>query len=1412
MAVVESSAAAAPRLFDDRSVEQVETVEDLVSGVSFHPAVAEWFRRRFPHGPTPPQTEAWPHIAARRNTLIAAPTGSGKTLAGFLMAINRLYLDAARGDLRPGISVVYVSPLKALAVDIAENLNHPLEEVAALATVMGFVTPEISVGVRTGDTTASERARMSRTPPTFLVTTPESLYLMVTAEKSRATLATTETIIVDEIHALANDKRGAHLTLTLERLSHVCGGSPSRIGLSATQKPVETVASMLVGDRSASDGSADCVIVDAGHQRSLDLELVLPDGELEAVTSASQMDSVLEKIALEVRDHRTTLIFVNTRRMAERLAHQLGERLGDDVVSAHHGSLSKDRRTRVEHRLRAGELKALVATASLELGIDIGPVELVCQIGSPRAIATLLQRVGRSNHTRHGTPKGRLYPLTRDELVETAAMMLAVRAGRLDAVRPPVAPLDILSQQIIAECAAEDWTTDDLYALVRRAHHYRSLSRHDFDEVVQLGSEGIMTGRGRRAAYLHHDAINGEVRARKGARLAALTSGGAIPDIGDYRVIAEPDETPVGTVGEDWAAESTPGDIFLLGTHAWQIRRVTSGEVRVVDAGDRRPTVPFWLGEAPARTFELSEEVSTLRRTVDDFLMAADPGGATRWLVDEAGLGDAAAGTITLYLAAGRASLGVMPTHTDLVMERFFDESGGMQLVIHSPYGGRINRAMGYGLRKKFCRSFNFELQASASDDAVVISLGPHHSFPLSDVPRYLTTANIRETVTQAILDQPLFLSRWRWNLNRSLVVLRFRGGKKNPPPFQRMESDDMMAALFPGAAACQENITGPIEIPDHPLVHQTVHDGLTELLDVDGLIELWQRIGDGDVTFHFRDTTEPSLLAHEILTARPYAFLDDGEFIDRRTNAVPLRRGLPTDVGDIGRVDSAAIDRVRAEVEPNPTSADELHDLLTAILVAPPRDDWMAMFEALERRGRVKRRLTDDGEIWHTTERSGRVDVLFAGASAPDITREEVAADVLRGHLDVSGPLTAEQLSRQSALAPSLTAIGLATLEAEGFALQGRFSDPDGTGDVEYCSRRLLARIHSYSRTRRRRSIEPVTPATFMRFLTRWHHVAPGSRLRGIAGLEVALDQLQGHEAPLAAWEPDILAARVSDYRPDLLDRLCHSGSVSWLRLAPPPLDDPNRRTAGPSKATPVSLVNRDDLDWMLAAFRSRATPPVPERGPTADVIESLTSDGAQFLSELVASTGRMPNEIEEAVWDGVARGLLTSDGFEAARSLSSGRRTAPRQHRSLSRIRRAPLRPTQSSGRWSLVGDPPILDEPDDLAEAAADLLLARWGVVFYDLAATESIDVPWRDIQWALRRLEDRGLVRGGHFVKGFSGEQFALPRAVEMLSTIRRSEPTGRTITLNATDPLNLTGVILPGARVPARRTETVTLDL
>ncbi len=1419
---------------------------------SFHPAVRAWFEGRFPAGPTEPQAAGWREIAAGRHALIAAPTGSGKTLAAFLVCIDRFYRGydsacdhdlfcghepgppegPASARVGAGPQVVYVSPLKALATDIQQNLEAPLREIAEMAGRLGLSAPAIRVAVRTGDTAAAERAAMLKHPPDILITTPESLYLLVTAERSRSMLRSTRTVIVDEIHAVAGNKRGSHLALTLERLAHVAEEPVQRVGLSATQRPIETIARLLIGsgpDRDNPDGTPRCAIVDSGHRRRLDLVLELPDDELGAVPTTGQMDQILDLIAGHVDSHRTTLVFVNTRSMAERVAHQLGERLGDALlargddppeppgqgaqVAAHHGSLSRGRRQRVEARLRAGDLRALVATASLELGIDIGPVELVCQIGSPRSFSTFLQRVGRSNHTRTGTPAGRLYPTTRDELVECAALLRGVRRGRLDVIVVPERPLDILAQQLVAESAAESWPEGELLGLARQAAPFRDLSAEDFEEITDLLAEGIRTGRGRRAYYLHRDRVNGTVKGRRGARLAALTSGGAIPELGDFRVVAEPDEVQIGTVHEEWAVESRPGDVFLLGTHSWRIRRVEPGIVRVVDAQGAPPSVQHWQGEAPGRTRELSEEVSALRQAVAD----REPDEARRWLEAECGIGKAAADTIVGYLLAGLAALGALPTMNAIILERFFDEAGGMQFVGHAPFGARVNRAFGLALRKRFCVTFDFELQAAASDNAILLSLGPQHSFPLDRVPKFLASATVEQVVRQAVLTSPLFQARWRWNLNTSLTILRMRGGRKNPPAIQRMEADDLMAAVFPTLAACQENVApGPLEIPDHPLVRQTLEDCLHEAMDIDGLRDLVAGIEAGRITVITRDTTEPSVLAHEILNGQPFTYLDDEtEAANRRSRQVRIPRGLPVQARDLARLDPGAIDRVRDEIRPQPRDADELHDLLMTMFAMRPQEPWRGWFDALAGAGRAAEIRVAEGRspLWCAAERQAVLPPLYPGLQVlPGLPRskpldpETAAAEMLRGHLDVRGPSTVADLARATALGAADVNLALIRLENEGFALRGHFTDPDGA--EEFCARRVLTRIHAYTRQRKRREVEPVTSRDFMRFLLRWQHVTPDTRREGTRGVLAVVEQLQGFELAAGAWEKAIFPARVTGYRREWLDEACLDGGIAWGRLSVRgERDEPPRRGGlTPSRATPVTLTIRDDLPWLLRAARGDHRPAEPGPGSTSDVIGALRDRGALFPPDLEALTGRLPSEIEEALWDGVARGLVTADGFRAVRSLFARRATqsAPGRHR----LRRGRQLGSRTAGRWSLLPEPPADCDPDDLAEATAEQLAARWGVVFRDLVARENLAVPWREVLWALRRMEARGTISGGRFVTGFSGEQFAHPDAVGMLREIRKRPLTGETILLSAADPLNLTGIVLPGPRIPALATNSV----
>ncbi|HEV8435501.1 MAG TPA: DEAD/DEAH box helicase, partial [Thermoanaerobaculia bacterium] len=1191
-----------------------------------------------------------------------------------------------------------------------------------LAAEAGMDAPQITAAVRTGDTTSSERAAMIRTPPHILVTTPESLYLLLTAERSREMLRTVRTVIVDEIHAVIGTRRGAHLALTLERLQRVAERPLLRLGLSATQKPIAEVAKYLLGV----DGG-ECAIVDEGHHRTMDLGVEMPRSLLEAVMSHEVWEEYYDRLTALIHEHRTTLIFVNTRRMAERVARHLSDRLGADAVTAHHGSLSKENRLDAESRLKAGRLKALVATASLELGIDIGHVDLVCQIGSPHRIATFLQRVGRSGHTVSGMPKGRIFPGSRDDLFECAALLRAVHRGELDRIVMQERPLDVLAQQIVAESACCDYSEDELFALVRRAWPYRELSRDDFNAVLAMLSDGFATRRGRRSALVHRDEVNGNVRGRRGARMLAITSGGAIPEVADYRVVLEPEETFIGTINEDFAIESTAGDIFQLGNMSWQILQVGAGTVRVSDAKGAPPTIPFWLGEAPARSDELSRAVSDLRRDIDAHL-------EVEWLVAETGIPKNAAEEIVAYLKDAKQVLGVLPTQETLVLERFFDESGGMQLVLHAPFGSRINKAWGLALRKRFCRQFNFELQAAATEDGILLSLGPQHSFPLADVFRYLHPATTRDVLVQAFLAAPVFQTRWRWNTTISLAVPRNRSGRKVPAPLQRMLADDLMAAVFPDAAACPENLPGDRELPDHPLVNQVVRDCLEEAMDFDGLIAVLEKIHRGELRLVACDTPEPSPLAAEILNAKPYAFLDDAPLEERRSHAVATRRASdPNSVDEMGRLDAAAIDRVREEVRPDPRDADELHDtLLTAGFLT---DDEAAelpreLFEQLA----ASRRAALVNHIWIAAE---RLPELFAihqvsAAIAPPAsrlsrtwTREEAIVELFRGRLTILGPTTARDLAASLAITESDADLALLALESEGVVLRGRFENPQ---QLEWCDRRLLARIHRYTLGRLRAEIEPVSAADFQRFLFAWQHVS--TPLVGPDGLRKVVEQLDGYEVAAQTWERNVFPSRIERYQGSLLDMLCLSGEVGW------------------AKRGGVVLFRREHAGVWL----SEVTPELSDAARA--LFERLRSDGAQFLCR------------NDALEELIDAGLVTSDGF-----LGRG-------------------------GRWSIVPAP----QPD--VQLQAWTLLRRYGVVFRRLAAREPNAAPWRDLARELRRLEARGEIRGGRFVHGMSGEQFALPDAVERLREIRRQGADANVIVISAADPLNLTGILVSGERIRA----------
>ena len=1686
----------------------------------FHPASRAWFEERFGQA-TKAQADAWPQIRAGRHTLIAAPTGSGKTLAAFYAAIDMLLQRGLNGELSEGVQILYVSPLKALSNDIQKNLEQPLNGIAEQLYLQGFAPVDIRIAVRTGDTPPSERARMAKKPPHILVTTPESFYLLLTSASGRAMLSTVRSLVVDEIHALLGDKRGSHLALSMERLQHLISSQSSdqtndqggrmlqRIGLSATQKPIDLVANYLVGNSTGQfecdSGSlgevevegagsrwpkADCAIVDSGFRRELDICIEVPKSPLSALMSNDVWDELYGRLVELIGSHDTTLVFVNTRRLSERLALALAERLGDDVVCSHHGSMSKDHRHSAEQRLKAGSLKVLVATASMELGIDVGSVDLVVQFSSPKSIATFLQRVGRSGHSINGTPKGILFPLTRDDLIEASALVHSIRRGQLDAIVMPEKPLDILAQQIVAEVSAQvhdcgrdgdasgyepgqkasrrdkskklsapdapendlwvqgaddfsdapankqpsnkepskeifqplatalaamrisgstklsspakpaptpaslevrkaalaaaraglrgteaeptsvcvsdqteavsvqaepeskqtdehvearsealseahskpqsdsvadpietslksdvyqketveieetqetesfepmtpldSWCIDELYALVIKAFPFRELTKEEFEETLRMVADGYTSRRGRRGAHLHYDAINRRLRPRRGANLIALTNGGAIPDMFDYQVVLDPEDTVVGSLNEDFALDSMAGDVFTLGTHAWQILRVDGLKVRVRDAQGMNPTVPFWFGEGPGRTVELSQSVSNFRQQIGDLILDESADAAMQWCISAVGLPHSAASQVVEYLHAGMAALGAMPTRDTIIMERFFDEVGDMHVVIHSPFGSRINRGWGLALRKRFCKSFNFELQAAANEDSIVISLGSVHSFPLDEVFRYLQTTTVRDVLVQALLDSPMFEVRWRWNATRSLAIQRNRSGKRVPPQFQRMDAEDLIAHVFPDQIACAENLNGRRDVPTHPLVDQTIHDCLTEAMDIDALIELVGKIEREELTLIAKDLREPSPFAQEIINARPYAFLDDAPAEERRTNAIRNRSWAdPAEARDYSLLDASAIARVREEAWPLVHNAEELHDALQTlgyITAAESADNGFEKWrERLVLEGRLHQLMQHPQELLFATEDLPKFRALFPECCAQFDTPsflegvcfepEEALRDLVRSRLEGLGPVTAQRLADEVSLPCVKIDAALLALEVEGFVFQGKFtprSEQAGDGPVEWCERRLLQRIHRYTIDSHRKAIKPVSLQVYTQFLFDEHGLQPvrdddemprssaEPSLDGQTQLKRSLAMLDGISAPAASWEADLYPSRVSDYDPNWLDVLCISGRVTWGRYVQPSASQRalHKGSSGPVKTTPIAIMSRANLDIWQAMARAQLkeayegprktrvgqdVPSVITFSSTAQRIEAdLLTNGASFFDQIQSRSGLLKAQLEEGLAELVGAGRLNSDSFTGLRALLTPAAKKQGAHR---RRRRSPMFGVEEAGRWSILetfaprpadtantdataaartetdaentrrssATPAIIRQPrasrpnnvrsgwdvldDDQLERLISIYLNRWGVLFRSIIERELLAPPWRVLLRALRRMELRGTVRGGRFIAGVGGEQFAFQEAVDGLRSMAKEVAAAkpRYHSLAASDPLNLLNLILP----------------
>ena len=1398
----------------------------------FHQQVSNWFSQAV-GTPTDIQKEAWTSIQKKEHTLISAPTGSGKTLAAFLAIIDEMVKMAAVDKLPENTMVVYVSPLKALSNDIHKNLQLPLSGIKNLVESQSNKTIDIRVALRTGDTTNAQRSAMYRKPPHILVTTPESLYLLLTSGNGRHMLSTVGTIIIDEIHAILESKRGAHLALSVARLERLTEKNLTRIGLSATQKPIEIVAEFLTGSKPST-------IVDSGHKRDMDIDIEVTGSPLEAIMSNEVWTEIYQRLEVLITQHDTTLIFVNTRRLAERLAHRLTEIMGENCITAHHGSMSKEHRLSAEQRLKSGELKALIATASMELGIDIGTVDLVCQIGSSRSISNFLQRVGRSGHSVHGTPKGRIFPLSRDELVESAALIQAIKLGELDTLEIPEKPLDVLAQQIVAEVANVDYDISELFHLVTSAYPYRDLSKKEFDEIIDMLSQGYALRQGRRGAYLFHDMVNKRLVARKGARLAAIMSGGAIPDNFDVDVIMEPSGTFVGSLNEDFALESLPGHVFQLGNSSYRVLRMETGKLRVEDAHGQPPNIPFWLGEAPGRSWELSQAVSRFRMQLASRLgNIPDTEGkslldqswkleALEWLQTELCIPPAAGDQIIDYLASGMSALGVMPSHEDIVLERFFDEAGDQHLVIHAPFGSRINRAWGLALRKKFCRRFNFELQAAANENAIILSLGATHSFQLEEVYQYLNTATLKDVLVQALLDAPMFEIHWRWNATISLAVLRRRSGQRVPPQIQRMQSEDLVALVFPDQLACLENIAGDREVPDHPLVRQTIEDCLYEAMDYSRLETLVNQIRSQDKGLHAVNLREASPLASEILNSKPYTFIDDTPFEERRTLAVTQRRWIdPAEAKDLGKLDPEAIRLVKEEAWLQATSDHELHDgLLLAGFVTEEEaiacnPAWQKIFESLLKDKRTVMLNIENMVWWVAIERIPEIQILHPSVVIPEdilipdkfrnvtYSFEKCLVEILRSRLEVLGPVTTNELVSSTGLTNNQVELALVSLEQEGFVFRGNYSTRDTT---EWCERRLLARIHRYTLRKLRSEIAPVTAADFMRYLFEWQSVSSQSMLEGPQAVEHVLDQLEGFEAPAASWEGDIFPSRIKDYDYLWLDIHCLSGNFLWGRFF-------NRSfSKAPVKNTPLSFIRRTNKDLWRTIRKPPALVQLENRNQR--VWQYLSTHGASFFSQIATDLQMLKVELERCIAELVSSGLVTSDSFNGLRAL-----LVPGKFKvTHSRKSKHNVFSIEEAGRWALIeqeqeeesGSKPKSEDkrqksmpiqgdheisPDEMMELAR-VLLRRYGVIFRKLVDREKALPPWRDFVRVFRLMEARGQIRGGRFVTGVWGEQFALKEALVKLRAVVKKPKTGELIKICAADPLNLTGIVTPGGKVSA----------
>jgi len=1350
----------------------------MIGMPEFLPFVRHWFDETFSEA-TLPQRQGWEAIASGRDTLIVAPTGSGKTLAAFLWALDHLHRLGLERRLEDRVYVVYVSPLRALNNDVEKNLRAPLAGIRAAAAADGLAPPEVRVAVRTGDTLAAARQAMTRRPPHILITTPESLYILLTSAGFRPALAGARFVIVDEIHALMGGKRGAHLALSLERLQALVeerepGARPQRIGCSATVSPVSDALTFLTGAT-----GRDPVAIDAGFTRELDIQVVAPVDDFLTSSSDTIWDATLQQIAELVEAHRTTLVFAQSRRSAERLARDLNDRIPGGRVAAHHGSLSRRARLEAENRLKDGELKALVATSSLELGIDVGAIDLVVQLQSPRNIAAALQRVGRAGHLLTRVSKGRLVVTKGEELIEAAAIVRSIGARQLDRIAAPEAPLDVLAQQIVATVAAESIAVDDLYARFRNAASYHTLSREDFVAVVRSIAEPLPAEVKGAAPRILWDRVNDRLHARRGSRFLALTSGGTIPDAGLYDVFVAETDLKVGTLDEEFVTESLPGDVFLLGSNAWKILKVRADRVLVEDARGMSPTIPFWKGEHPSRSYDLGVAVGRLRRDAAERLDAPDFG---EWARLECGLDARATTAMRAWLVKAGEVLDGVPDDRGIVVESFADEMGGRHAMIHSVFGMRVNGAWGMVLKEKVRRAFGLVAEAAHVDDGILLSFAPGQVPPS---PERLVTLVAPEEVDallgRALIGSPLFATRFRHCALRALYIPRMYMGQRTPAYLQRLKADALL-----------EVVGGQAEFP---LVAETLRECFNDALDVPRLKRLLGRLHDGEMWTRHVDTPLPSPFVYPLLLAWDWAYLDAGHAEERRIDAVSMRKAWSVSSGPVRPDIVAAVEAELQRTAPerrardaNELAAilDDLGDLTPAEIAERVIGDGGALVASLSDERRILEVELDvpgarGKRAWIPTTDAA----LYAGL-ATDAGLERVALRLLR----TRGPVTAAWVAERYGLPPAEVAAALERLVARGVVRQGAFLED--VPSPQYVHIAVLEEIQRRQVHARRVPRPVASPEQFSAFLLRRHHLHPDHRLVGPPGVLASLELLQGEDFPARVWEHALLPGRVDDYQRDWLDRLGLSGEIVWTVF-----DD--RGATERSRSGRVGVALRENLGWLRQGTAPAAA--IDER--TKNVLLHIQLRGASFVQDLARLTGLDTARTLAALWELFWAGLVTPDTFSAIiagvtprppSAATPARRRRRGQARGL--LPRLPV-----VGRWSAFGDDERLS-PDDREEALAQLLLARYGVLARELARGD-----WSTLRHTLLRMEYGGEVVRGYFVEGLSGEQYALAEALgDLTPPSRRAEPH---VLVSMVDPANLWGRVFTlthpdGTRAAAAR--------